>query len=150
MHNMQDRLKFGILLCVGSLVSQGILWFAYIKLEMQTYQFFALPLLLCILYHAMQYDSGEGKLLTRGQVFRGAVLYPFLISVSFVVVMLVNYPMLEQFGGEGDERYAAQELLANYGSKMLVTSLYLLIFSALDAVYFLIRGKKQPKKSEKN
>lgn len=143
MHKMQKRLKFGALLCVCSLISQWILWFAYIKLEMQTYQFFALPLLLCILYHALQYDSGEGKLLSRGLVFRGTVLYPLILSVGFVLVMYHNFPMLEQFDGEGDARYAAQEIFANYGSKFVITSLYLLIFSALDAVYFLIRGRKK-------
>lgn len=145
---MKHRLKFGALLFAGSMICQWVLWFAYEKLEMQVYQFFALPLLLCILYHALQYDSGKDKPLSRGLVFRGTVLYPLVFSAAFVIILFVKFPMLAQFGGEGDDRYAAQELLAGYASKFLITSLYLLFFSALDAVYFLVRQNMKKEKME--
>lgn len=144
-----QRLKYGGLLLACSLFSQWFLWFLHGKLEFPMPTLAVLPLLLCAMYHLMQMESGEGKLFRRGFVFRWTVLLPLVLGIALAVYMWGNFPDLAVFEYGAPLTGAPREIIACYAARFILTSLYLLIFSGLDALYFLIWGdKSNPSKKE--
>lgn len=127
------------LLTAGSLFAQTLLWAAYDYFQMQVWVIGALPLLLCLLYHAVQLDSGAGRKMSRWFVFAGVCLVPLLIGAALGIGMYWKYPGLEVFGGTGWGGGVIQETVAKYSARYLLTSGYLILFAGLDAVYFLRR-----------
>ena len=67
--SIPKKLGMFALLTAGSLFAQTLLWVAYDYFRMQVWAMGALPLLICLLYHAVQLDSGTDKLMGRRFVF---------------------------------------------------------------------------------
>ena len=63
--SIPKKLGMFALLTAGSLFAQTLLWVAYDYFQMQVWVMGALPLLICLLYHAVQLDSGADKLMGR-------------------------------------------------------------------------------------
>ena len=133
--------KLGLfaMLAAGSLFLQTLLWAAYDYLQMQVWVLAGLPLLICMLYHAVQLDSGKGKLMSRRFVFAGSCIAPLLAGAALGLWMYWTYPGLEVFGGTGWGGGPVQETIAKYSARYLLTSGYLILFAGLDGVYFRLR-----------
>ena len=80
--SIPKKLGMLALLTAGSLFAQTLLWVAYDYFQMQVWVMGALPLLICLLYHAVQLDSGADKLMGRRLVFAGACLLPLLLGAA--------------------------------------------------------------------
>ena len=80
--SIPKKLGMFALLTAGSLFAQTLLWVAYDYFRMQVWVMGALPLLICLLYHAVQLDSGADKLMGRRFVFAGACLLPLLLGAA--------------------------------------------------------------------
>lgn len=137
--SIPKKLGMFALLTAGSLFAQTLLWVAYDYFRMQVWVMGALPLLICLLYHAVQLDSGTDKLMGRRFVFAGACLLPLLLGAALGLWMYWKYPGLEVFGGTGWGGGVIQETIAKYSARYLLTSGYLILFAGLDAVYLLRR-----------
>jgi hypothetical protein len=140
MRNKTERsfLKFGesqftaLVITVLSLFCQFLNWFAYEKIGYAWGITLVTPLVLCVMYHAVQLDGGRKDSFSRRFFFIFSVVVPLLTGLLLTVIMLISAPEISVFSPEAEYKGTVRESIAIYAGRFLFTSLYLLIFAFID------------------
>ena len=148
MRNKTERsfLKFrespftALAITVLSLFCQFINWFAYEKIGYAWGITLVTPLVLCAMYHFVQLDGGREGSFSRKFFFIFSVVIPLLVGILLTVIMLLAAPEISVFSPEAEYRGTVREAIATYAGRFIFTSLYLLIFAAVDAM--IMKKKK--------
>ncbi len=148
MRNKTERsfLRFGesaltaLVITVLSLFCQFMNWFAYEKIGYEWGITLVTPLVLCAMYHFVQLDGGRKGSFSRKFFFIFSVVIPLLVGILLTVIMLLAAPEISVFSPEAEYKGTVREAIATYAGRFVFTSLYLLIFAAVDAM--IMKNKK--------
>ncbi len=92
------------------------------------------------MYHFIQLDGGHDGSFSRRFFFIFSVLVPLFTGILLTVIMLLAAPEISVFSPEAEYRGTVREAIATYAGRFIFTSLYLLIFAAVDAM--IMKKKK--------
>jgi len=123
-----------------SLFCQWLNWFIYEKLDYTWWYTLITPLILCGMYHFVQTDAGRNGNFSRHFFFMFSVLIPFLAGILVTVIMILANPQISVFNPQEEYRGTVQEVIAVYSGRIVITSLYLLVFSAVDVFLLRVHG----------
>ena len=135
-----------IVIFISSLFCQWLNWFIY---EKEGYAWgFALitPLVLCMMYHFVQLDAGRNGNFSRIFFFVFSAALPLAASAALALVMKRNYPELGIFGSDRGYSGSAEEKIALYAGRFVLTSAYLAVFAVIDVPLLRYADKKEKKK----
>ncbi|MBR6394228.1 MAG: hypothetical protein IKS13_05350 [Ruminococcus sp.] len=121
-----------LMITVLSLFMQWFIWYVYEKAGYSFGYNYITPLILCLMYHFVQLDSGKNGNFSRLFFFVFAVTVPLVLSIGLSAVMYLNYPDISPFDPDAGYTGSAKEVIATYAGRITITSVYLLIFSAID------------------
>ncbi len=140
----KEKLKHGVIIMACSLFAQGIHWFLYEKIQFAAALLWVTPLILCLLYHCIQADSGRGKNYSRKFVFFSAVLLPLLIGIIGSVMIWFNYPGLSLYNEGVMPDGSLPEQLGLLCGRIVLTSSYMAVFTVPDLLVLqYLDGRKQ-------
>ena len=129
-----------LVITVLSLFCQFLNWFAYEKISYAWGITLVTPLVLCGMYHFIQLDGGRDGSFSRRFFFIFSVLVPLFTGILLTVIMMLAAPEISVFSPEAEYRGTVREAIATYAGRFIFTSLYLLIFAAVDAM--IMKKKK--------
>ena len=90
------------------------------------------PLVICLIYHLLQTDCQETFNISRKQIFIGTVAVPLLVAAVISVIVFVNNPSLGVYSSGGQLSGSFIEKIAIYSGRIVISALYLLLFSIID------------------
>ena len=131
----------GLLITVISLFCQWAVWFVYEKINYAWGFTLVTPLVLCMMYHFVQLDSGREGSFSRRFIFIFSAAVPLLTGVILTVIMLLAAHDISVFSPEAEYRGTVREIIATYAGRFVFTSLYLLIFGIIDALILKKHGQ---------
>lgn len=108
------------------------LWFAAVT-----------PLVICLIYHLFQSDCEETFHISRKQVFLGTVIVPLAAAVIVSVLVFVNNPSLGLYAVHGQLTGSFIEKIGLYSGRMIISGVYLLVFSAIDIPLLRIQDERR-------
>ncbi|MBR1592179.1 MAG: hypothetical protein IJ666_04130 [Ruminococcus sp.] len=117
-----------------SLFCQWGNWFVYEKLDYHWGFTLVTPVILCAAYHFVQLDAGNGNF-SRKFFFIFSVLAPLAFGILLTVLMFLTNPDISNFNPDADYEGSVQEIISTYAGRFVITSLYLLIFAAIDRIF---------------
>ncbi|WP_164169235.1 hypothetical protein [Ruminococcus flavefaciens] len=126
---------------LASLFCQWANWFVYEKINYAWGFTLVTPLVLCMMYHFVQLDSGREGSFSRRFFFIFSAAVPLLTGVILTVIMLLAAPEISVFSPEAEYRGTVREIIATYAGRFVFTSLYLLIFGGVDALIMKKHGQ---------
>ncbi len=115
-----------------SLFCQWLNWFAYEKIGYVWGITFVTPLILCAIYHFVQLDGGREGSFSRRFVFVFAAAVPFLAGILLTLTMLLTAPEISVFSPDTEYKGTVKEIIATYAGRFMFTSLYMMLFAAID------------------
>lgn len=121
-----------IVITIISLFSQWANWFIYEKAGYSWGYTLVTPIVLCLMYHFVQLDSGKNNNFSRKFFFIFAVAVPLLFGILLTVLMILTNPDMSSFNPDAEYKGSVQEQIAIYAGRFIFTSLYLLIFALAD------------------
>ncbi|WP_298481739.1 hypothetical protein [uncultured Ruminococcus sp.] len=136
-----------ILVTLCSLFLQLLHWVIYQWTSFPAGLLFLTPLLLCAVYHVYQSDTLENRGIRRLHVFFGGVLIPLVLSVLVSLGMFLHNPDMSLYHPFQEPQGGAAETVALYSGRMMLTSLYLLIFSGIDVLLLHLQDSRRERKS---
>lgn len=140
----KEKCKHLAIMTACSLFAQGIHWYLYEKIQFESALLWVTPLILCALYHAVQQDSGKGKLYSRKFVFFCIVALPFIIGIIGSAAVFISHPELSLYHEGVVPDGSFPELLGLFFGRLLITSGYMGIFALPDLLLLqYIDGRKQ-------
>ncbi len=129
-----------------SLFSQWLNWFAFEKLGYDAVFTLVTPLILCLMYHLVQLDSGGNNDFSRKFVFIFSVAVPFLVGLIITLVLLLLDPGISTFNPEADYKGTAAEVISTYAGRFMLSSLYMAVFALIDIpILKYLDSKKEQK-----
>lgn len=108
------------------------LWFAAVT-----------PLVICLIYHLFQSDCEETFHISRKQVFLGTVIIPLAAALIVSVLIFVNNPNLGLYAVHGQLTGSFIEKIGLYSGRMIISGVYLLVFSAIDVPLLRIQDERR-------
>ncbi len=140
----KEQLKHGGIIAACSLFAQGVHWFVFEKVAFESAMLWLTPLILCMLYHFVMADSGEGKPYSRKFVFLCAVVIPLLLSIIGTLLIWLNYPHLSLFREGVAPDGSLPEVLGLLCGRITLTSTYMAVFTLPDLLLLkYLDGRKQ-------
>lgn len=136
-----------ILVALCSLFLQLLHWGIYQWTSFPARLLFLTPLLLCGVYHVYQSDTLENRGLRRLHVFFGGVLLPLLLSTAISLGMFLYDPDMSLYHPFQEPEGGAAETAALYAGRLMLTSLYLLIFSGIDILLLRFQDSRRAHQS---
>lgn len=130
---MKDWKKI-VAVTAASLFLQILHWLIYQWTAFPVGMLFVTPLLLCAVYHVYQSDTLENRGIRRLHVFLAGILLPFLLSAVVSAAMFLHNPDMSLYHPFVRPTGSAAETAALYAGRVMLTSLYLLVFSGLDCI----------------
>lgn len=134
-----------VVLC--SLFLQLLHWLVYQWTSFSAGLLFLTPLLLCAVYHVYQSDTLENRGLRRLHVFLGGVLIPLLLSGMVSLALFLHDPDMSLYHAFQEPEGNAAETAALYAGRIMLTSLYLLLFSGIDVLLLRLQDSRRERKS---
>ncbi len=140
----KQSLIHGGIIAACSLFAQGIHWFLFEKIGFDSAMLWLTPLILCMLYHCVLLDAGEGKPYSRRFIFLCAVAIPLVLSIAGTVLIWLNYPHLSLFREGVVPDGSLPEAIGFLCGRITLTSTYLAVFTIPDllALQLLDRRKQ--------
>ena len=135
-----------VVLLLGSLFVQIVLWAFYSYLELPMLMFATSAVVTALLYHGIQMEEETG--LSRKAVFFAGILIPFFLSLLITIGCLIRYPNLTLLGANADEVSPMTELIALVSARLLINGVLLLLFALADAFYLRGKHKKSKQSAE--
>lgn len=108
------------------------LWFAAVT-----------PLVICLIYHLFQSDCEETFRISRRQVFIGTVIVPLAAALIVSLLIFVNNPNLGLYAVHGQLTGSFIEKIGLYSGRIIISGVYLLIFSAIDIPLLRIQDERR-------
>ena len=129
-----------------SMFSQWLNWYIYEKMEYGWGYMLLTPLILCFMYHFVQMDAGKHGNFSRRFFFLFSVALPLIFSTAVTVLLFIFSPELSIF--DSYEEYSGNfiETIAIYAGRIMITSVYLLIFAVIDIP--LLKKSEEKEKDE--
>lgn len=121
-----------VVITVLSLFAQWLNWFAFEKIGYSWWIALITPLILCMMYHFVQLDAGGKSGFSRIYFFIFSAAVPFLLGILLTILIYLGDPDISTFNPEAEYAGTVQELISLYSGRISVTSLYLMIFAAID------------------
>lgn len=135
-----------LVIFILSLFMQWFNWFVYEKIGYSWIYTLITPLILCLMYHLVQLDAGREDCFSRKFFFIFSAAVPFLFGILISVIMLLLCPDISNFNPEADYAGSIQEVIATYFGRIIFTSLYMIIFAAIDIPILRYMDKKRKEK----
>ncbi|NLT10402.1 MAG: hypothetical protein GXY08_13040 [Ruminococcus sp.] len=132
------RLKYGqgpftaLIIAICSIFMQWFLWFVYEKAGYSWGFNLVTPLILCMMYHCVQLDAGRQGNFSRRFCFFWGVIVPLIIGVGLTLFLFLRSPDMSPFSPDADYTGKPAEVIAIYSGRIVMTSIYLLIFAVID------------------
>lgn len=137
------NVKSALVITLLSLFCQWANWFVYEKLDYAWGFTLVTPLILCLMYHFIQQDSGRNGNFSRRFFFIFSVIVPLAFGVVLTVIMLISSPDISNFDPDAEYKGTVRETIATYAGRFIFTSLYLLVFAGIDRIIFSLRKRKE-------
>ena len=131
----------------ASLFLQVLHWALYQWLDFSPLLLALTPLLLCGAYHAVQSDTTAHRGIRRRTVFLAGVLTPLLLSLLLSLGFFLHDPDMSLYHPFAVSQGGAEETAARYAGRVMLTSLYLLVFSAPDCLLLHLQDAYQSRKA---
>ena len=141
----ENRLRYGaspvsaLVITISSLFCQWLNWFAFEKIDYPWQITLITPLLLCMMYHMVQLDAGSEGCFSRRFFYIFSAVVPLIIGVLLSAAMFLADPELSVFDPDTLFQGSIKESIASYSGRFIVTSLYLVVFGAIDKI--LLRNR---------
>lgn len=120
-----------VVISLMSLFAQWVNWFALDKLDYSPYIALFTPLILCLMYHFVQLDGGEGSY-PRKFVYVFSAIIPLIFSVCVTLCIFLSAPDISTFNSRLEYSGTIKELISLYTSRFVISSLYIVIFGVID------------------
>ena len=136
----ENRLKYGatpvtaMVITISSLFCQWLCWFSFEKIGYPWQITLITPLLLCVMYHMVQLDAGREGCFSRRFFYIFSAIVPLIIGILLSAAIFLADPQLSVFDPDMPYQGNIMENIASYSGRFIVTSLYLVIFGAIDKV----------------
>ncbi|MBQ6180550.1 MAG: hypothetical protein IJK31_02555 [Ruminococcus sp.] len=133
-----QRLRYGqgpltaLIIAVCSIFMQWFLWFVYEKAGYSWGFNLVTPLIICMMYHCVQLDAGRQGNFSRRFCFFWGVIVPLAAGLAMTLFLFLRYPDMSPFSPEADYTGKPREVIAIYSGRIVMTSIYLLIFAVID------------------
>ncbi|WP_297958796.1 hypothetical protein [uncultured Ruminococcus sp.] len=137
----RERPFTALAVTAASLFCQWLNWFVYEKINYAWGITLVTPLVLCMMYHFVQLDSGQEGSFSGRFLFIFAVAVPLMSGIILTVIMLLAAPEISVFSPDAEYRGTVRETIATYAGRFVFTSLYLLIFGVIDALILKKHGQ---------
>ena len=132
--NIKSKAGCAAVMTAASLFAQWAHWFIYEKTEFSSFYLWFTPLVLCLMYRLLMADSESQGKFSKTFIFIFTVALPLLISLIISVYMLLSYPDISTFSDVKQEMGIPSELIALYSGRIIITSVYLLVYSGIDII----------------
>lgn len=129
-----------------SVFMQWLNWFAFEKIGYSWRYTLITPLILCLMYHLVQLDAGGKECFSRKFFFVFSAAVPFLVGILLTLIMLILNPEISNFNPEADFSGTVQEVITTYSGRIIVTSLYLMVFAVIDVPILRYIDRKKGEK----
>ena len=144
--NYRQSWQSAVVITILSLFAQTLNWFAFDKLNYHIAFTFLTPIILCVMYHLVQADTGHGEGFTRRFFFLFSSAVPFCFGMVLTIVMLLLNPGLSTFSPDTEYTGTAAEIISVYAGRFMFTSLYLAVFAVIDIPLLRLSDSKRTKK----
>lgn len=120
-----------VVISLMSLFAQWLNWFALDRLNYSPYIALFTPLILCLMYHFVQLDCGEGGC-PRKFIYVFSAIVPLIFSVCVTLYIFLSAPDISTFDPRLEYSGTVKELISLYTSRFVISSLYIVIFGVID------------------
>lgn len=145
--SIKSRAGAAAIMTAASLFAQWAHWFIFEKTEFSSVYLCFTPLVLCLMYRLLMADCESGGKFSKPFIFIFTALVPFAVSFIISVYMMIAFPDISTFSASKQESGIPSELISLYSGRLVLTSLYLLLYSLVD---LLIVSKIWRKLNSKN
>ena len=135
-----------LVIFILSLFMQWFIWYLFEKIGFGWGYMLLLPLILCMMYHFVQTDSGKNGNFSRRFCFIFSVIAPLVSGVLLTLIMRVSSPDMSIFDPAADYSGSTKEIIATYAGRFIYTSAYLLIFAVIDIPLSRMSAEKRTRK----
>ncbi|MGN0622115.1 MAG: hypothetical protein ACI4I9_09630 [Porcipelethomonas sp.] len=133
-YEIREHALRGAVITACSLFAQWVHWFVYEKTGISGGFLFFTPLVLCFMYSLVMSECGKNRSFGKGFVFVFSVIIPLALSFVLSAYMVLSYPDMSIFSADKEIKGTPREIIAIYSGRILLTSVYLLVYSAADAL----------------
>ncbi len=130
-------------MAVVSILVHVLHWVAYEFIAFSLWFAAVTPLVICLVYHLFQSDCEESFSVSRRQVFLGTVIIPLFAAIFVSVFVFINNPELGLYARHGQFTGSFIERIGLYSGRIVISGVYLLIFSAIDVPLLRIHDEQR-------
>lgn len=127
-----------------SLFAQWVNWFALDKFDYSPYIALFTPLILCMLYHFVQLDGGSGSY-SRKFIYVFSAVIPLIFGICVTLFIFLSAPDISTFNPQIEYSGTVKELISLYTSRIVISSLYIVIFGLIDIPILKVMDKRKKK-----
>lgn len=132
-----------------SLFAQWAHWFIFEKIAFSSVYLWFTPLVLCLMYRFLMADCENKGRFSKSSIFIFTVIIPFAIVIIISIYMILKFPDLSTFSASKPESGTPSELISLYSGRLVLTSIYLIVYSVIDLLIISkIWGKMTNKKKK--
>ncbi len=131
--SIKSKTRCAAAMTAASLFAQWVHWFVFEKIEFSSLYLCFTPLILCLMYRFLMADCENKGRFTKIFINIFTIVVPLIISLIISLYILFKYPDTSTFSALKEEKNSPSELVSLYSGRLILTSLYLLVYSFLDA-----------------